>query len=308
MNHQEILNSALNHLQHNEINQAITAFKSSADQGSLASHVYLGWIYASEYQDWHQSISHYMKVLERYPQVAYNIAYAHQHLSQLDKAIYYYKLAIEANVAMAHIQLGYLFACLQDYTQAIMQYQIALFKGEEQANLLLGKIFEEMEDMDRAQNYYEVLRTTDFSAYHDRLFRLSPPGSQSHQRLQAYWEHFMTECNKGALAIGVAHQGKGQHLKALLFFQKAIEQGDERGEEHFSKLVFRYHNEEEKMLLLKEAIRENLTEAYYHLALVYFHQADYGNALLAIKRYNRETDRKFKKGVELSNEIFARME
>lgn len=107
--------------------------------------------------------------------------------------------------------------------------------------------------------------------------------------------------------LGQHHEKEEQYLKALTFYQQAIDQNNEEGIEGIERIFAKVFSKNEQLKLLKEGIRNSVTECYYHLAKFYEAQQDLPNALMAIRQYNKLTRKKYKKGPALVEKIFSQM-
>ncbi len=295
------------HQKAGNIEAAMQSYERAIYYGHTEAHMSLAFLCYAEQEDYETALLHLHAVQEVYPQSAYNLAFVYEKLSRLPEAVHYYKKAVKVGVAAAHIQLGYIYECCQEYNQALMQYQIALFKGEGQAHLLLGQLFEMLEEWDRAFDHYVAAAKTDFSPFLNRLAAHEIPGGRTQQQLQSYRQHFVEELQKGPFALGQVNQRQGDYAQAMTFYQKALDEGDERGAEGIASILSDFTNDAEKFQFLKESITANVVEAYYHLALYYQERADYPNALMAIKHYNKLSPQKSPKGTQLLNLIFDHM-
>ncbi|MBF0288237.1 MAG: KamA family radical SAM protein [SAR324 cluster bacterium] len=106
---------------------------------------------------------------------------------------------------------------------------------------------------------------------------------------------------------GQHHEKEGENLAALVCYQQAIDNQNEQGVDGIERLLAKSLNAEEQLKLLKEGIRNNVTECYYYLAKFYEAHQDLANALMAVRRYNKLTSKKYKKGTALVEVIFSQM-
>lgn len=306
-NSTEALSKGRSYQKEGNIKAAVKYYKLAVSEGEKLGHVFLAYLYYSELDELELALLHLKKVYPEYPQISYNIGFVYEKLSKYTEAVHYYKKAIKSEVAVAHIQLGYLYECFGNHDQAVMQYQIALFKGELQANLLLARLFEELGDLNQASDYYVAAMEADLSIFKKRCSEHVIPLGKTEKQWHTYQKQWQIEMKKGPLALGMLNEQIGQDLNALICYQKSLNQGDERALTMIEKLLFRYHNDQEKVILLQNAIKERVTEGYYYLALFHKEKKDYSNALIAIKKYNQKTHKKFPKGVDLLNTIFEQM-
>lgn len=116
-----------------------------------------------------------------------------------------------------------------------------------------------------------------------------------------------SESEKEPFDIGIEKEKEKHYLDALIHYQQSINQKDERGFAAIEGIMTRIVDPTTKLELLKSGIHENLTECFYYLAEFYESQKDHSNALMAVKRYNRLTHKKYTKSTELLNRIFKNL-
>ena len=295
------------HQKQGKIQEAMEAYQQAVAQDYPPAHVCLGFLYYTEFEEYDKALTHLKLAYPHYPKLAYNLGFVYFKKKAFPEAIHFYKRAIEADVSLAHIQLGYIYEGLQEYVEAIMHYQMALFKGEHQANLLLGQLYEQMEEWDHVNFYYSAITDSVIETFVKELECGTPPGGRSRKRLKSYKEQLDRELRKRSLALGKLHEKDGHYVDALVCYQNAIEQGDNRGYQEIESLIGRYLNDFDCLHDLKEAVKQQVTEAFYYLAKLYDAKNDRSNALMAIKKYNQLAHKRQQKGLEFLNTLFEKM-
>ncbi|WP_289058595.1 hypothetical protein [uncultured Flavobacterium sp.] len=272
--------------------QAINALNEMGATG-LLFHTYSYWIYYNKKQ--YEKAQEHLEWLFNEKQdslTAFTLAELFEEkLLNLDKAIFYYNVALEKGYFKASFRLGQLFTFLrEDYDEAIKYYEIAVENGHKEAIMCLATIYYAQDNLIEAKKLCLLaIEKGIISAYVNLGLLLKAEGNID-GAIEALHNAVEKGDNDALIVLGYLYLSStsGNEFKAKEIFEIAINNNVIEGYSALGRYLLKIEkNTTDAIRVLNEGVKQKDSESAHLLAHHYQNSKEFDKAeKYFIKSYN----------------------
>ena len=225
----EVWEQAISANENSEFITAIGLLKPLANRNVVDAMFGLGYLYDTALKDFDKAILYYKMAIEKDDTEAMNnLGYLYKNeLKDFDLAMTYYKMAIEKDDSSAMYNLGNLYRNeLNDYDQAIHYYKMAIEKGDASSMYNLGYLYhDKLNDFDQAIYFYKMAIEKEHVDAMTNLGNLYNGEFQDSEQAAHYYKMAVEKGSPNAMCnLGNLYRNEPKDLDhAIRYYKMAIE-------------------------------------------------------------------------------------